>query len=221
MTRGTWFWLVSTGMAAIGLAVAASALQNGSDTSEPIRADNMTAGPALVREEPNRPPAGATATATPMAERVATIGVLNKRNGLSRDLVMKPGAAVRMGDLVIRLKACDQTEPWEADQLTGAFVQVIVKNTVGDKWRKVFSGWLFKESPSLNVVEHPVYDVWVKACTMRHPDVGPNTVVLSGDAAGESPSKSKARKSGAADPSAEPADAPDDSADSAQSNADM
>ena len=26
-----------------------------------------------------------------------------------------------------------------------------------------------RESPSLNVVEHPVYDVWVKDCTMRFP----------------------------------------------------
>jgi hypothetical protein len=33
----------------------------------------------------------------------------------------------------------------------------------------VFSGWLFKNSPSLNVVEHPVYDVWVKDCAMKFP----------------------------------------------------
>ncbi|MEM6827498.1 MAG: DUF2155 domain-containing protein, partial [Pseudomonadota bacterium] len=26
-----------------------------------------------------------------------------------------------------------------------------------------------KESPSLNVVEHPIYDVWVKDCAMRFP----------------------------------------------------
>ena len=35
-----------------------------------------------------------------------------------------------------------------------------------DGWKKTFSGWLFKESPSLNVVEHPIYDVWVKDCKM-------------------------------------------------------
>ena len=36
-------------------------------------------------------------------------------------------------------------------------------------WHKVFSGWLFKNAPSVNVVEHPVYDVWVKACEMSFP----------------------------------------------------
>ena len=33
----------------------------------------------------------------------------------------------------------------------------------------VFSGWLFKENPAANVVEHPIYDVWVKACKMSFP----------------------------------------------------
>ena len=53
-------------------------------------------------------------------------------------------------------------------KLTGAFVQVDVEGA--DKaWRRVFSGWLYKESPSLNVVEHPVYDVWPKSCEMTYP----------------------------------------------------
>jgi len=220
MTRRGWLWLGCGAVCAAGLAVGATAIQNGSDgLSEPIRADNMTQGAALVGVEPVKPQAAVVKGATPMAERVATLGVLNKRNGLSRDLNMKPGQAVRMGDLVIRLKACDQTEPWEADQMTGAFVQVIVKNTVGANWRKVFSGWLFKESPSINTVEHPVYDVWVKACTMRHPDVGPDTVVLSGDAAGKP--ASKAKKSGGGGAPVAEADSPEPSPESADSNADM
>jgi hypothetical protein len=41
----------------------------------------------------------------------------------------------------------------------GAFVQVYVEeranSTEALSWHKVFSGWLFKNSPSLNVVEHP------------------------------------------------------------------
>jgi hypothetical protein len=104
---------------------------------------------------------------TPMAQRIATLGLLNKRNGLYRDLTMKPGEAVRIGDVVVRLKACETTQSYEPEQLTGAFVQVIVHGG-DDKWRKIFSGWLYKESPSLNVVEHPIYDVWAKACAMRH-----------------------------------------------------
>jgi hypothetical protein len=66
-----------------------------------------------------------------------------------------------------------KTAPWERPQEVGAFVQVFVQEraSVSDPlvWHKVFSGWLFKNSPSLNVVEHPVYDVWVKDCAMKFP----------------------------------------------------
>ena len=151
--------------------------------------------------------------ATPMAERVATIGVLNKRNGLSRDLTMKPGDAIRIGDLVVRLRACEETAPWEPEHWTGAFVQVITRET-RTTWRKTFSGWLYKESPSINVVEHPIYDVWVKACKMRHPDIGPETIVARGDDAGGASTRSRAPKSPSAVDNGPPPP-PDSAADSA------
>ena len=80
---------------------------------------------------------------TPMAERVAVIGLLNKRNGLERDLTLRPGQAVRVGDVIVRLRACETTEPWEVQQLTGAFVQLDVRGADG-QYRRVFSGWLYK-----------------------------------------------------------------------------
>jgi hypothetical protein len=123
--------------------------------------------------------------ATPLKDRVAVLGLLNKRNGLSRDLKMKPGEGIRIGDLVVKLASCETTAPWEDEQLTGAFVQVITRGA-DTKWYRTFSGWLYKESPSLNVVEHPIYDVWVKECQMRHPDVGEDTIIArEGDAAAD------------------------------------
>mgnify|MGYP006145246361 CR=1 FL=1 len=64
---------------------------------------------------------------TPMAERVATIGLLNKRNNLSQDIEMKPGESRRIGNVVVRLSACEKTAPWEANPEEGAFVQVLVR----------------------------------------------------------------------------------------------
>ena len=110
---------------------------------------------------------------TPMAERVAVLGLLNKRNNISRDVELKPGEQRRIGDVVLRLSACERTAPWEEPPETGAFVQVVVqerRDADSDmQWRRVFSGWLFRNSPSLNVVEHPIYDVWVKDCKMSFP----------------------------------------------------
>lgn len=105
---------------------------------------------------------------TPMAERIAVVGLLNKRNGIVRDLMLRPGQAMRVKDVVVRLRACETSAPWELEKLTGAFVQVDRLRPDG-KWVRRFSGWLYKESPSLNVVEDPVYDVWPKSCAMSFP----------------------------------------------------
>lgn len=122
---------------------------------------------------------------TPMAERVAVIGLLNKRNGISRDVTLKPGQAVRLGDVIIRLRACETSAPWEVQKLTGAFVQLDVRSPQ-DRFQRVFSGWLYKETPSLNVVEHPIYDVWPKSCAMTHPEAGASTVRLGSPASNRS-----------------------------------
>ncbi len=107
--------------------------------------------------------------ATPMEERVATIGLLNKRNNVSQDFEIRPGESVEDGPVILTLAACERTAPYEFPQETGAFVQVDVLERGDSSHTRAFSGWLFKENPSLNVVEHPVYDVWVKECAMRFP----------------------------------------------------
>ena len=136
------------------------------------------------------PAPGQQAGVTPMAQRVAVLGLLNKRNGIVRDLTLKPGQSVRVKDVVVRLRACETTAPWENEALTGAFVQLDVARTDG-QWQRIFSGWLYKESPSLNVVEHPVYDVWPKSCAMTYP-AGPSAPA----APVASSSRSSAMKSG-------------------------
>ena len=139
-----------------------------------------------------------------MPERVAVVQLLNKRNGISRDLTMRPGQAMRVGDVIVRLRACETTAPWEEQRLTGAFVQVDVSDPQG-QFRRVFSGWVYKESPSLNVVEHPVYDVSPRSCAMTHPEAGESTV-RAGSA--ESNRSSAPNSPAPARRGAAPADAP-------------
>ena len=106
---------------------------------------------------------------TPMEDRVATLGVLNKRNNVSQDIQLRPGESQQIADVEVALQACERTAPWELPKETGAFVQVSVRGRGESDFGRIFSGWLFKNSPSLNVVEHPIYDVWVKDCAMSFP----------------------------------------------------
>ena len=79
-----------------------------------------------VRPRANAGP-GQQAGVTPMADRVAVLGILNKRNGITRDIRVKPDQSVRLNNAIIRLRACETTAPWESEKLTGAFIQLDVQ----------------------------------------------------------------------------------------------
>jgi hypothetical protein len=133
--------------------------------------------------------------ATPNEDRVATIGLLNKRNNISQDLVMKTGESRRVGNVIVKLASCERTLPWERPEEVGAFVQLLVDERAASSnnpdWRKVFSGWLFKNSPALNVVEHEVYDVWVKDCAMSFPGEEASPASAASDSSAAKPSGSE------------------------------
>ena len=139
---------------------------------------------------------------TPIKDRVATLGFLNKRNNITQDVVLKSGESRRIGNAIVKLATCEKTAPWEDPSETGAFVQLFVQERASTDqplaWHKVFSGWLFKNAPSLNVVEHPVYDVWVKTCAMTFPGED------EPKAAERSAAKPSGSPSGATAPSTEP-----------------
>ena len=150
------------------LALLAAGCQQGAPEPEAVATDipeelqSPAPGPANVAE--------IAEIGTPMEERVATLGLLNKRNNVSQDIELRPGEQRRIGDVIVRLSACERTAPWELPQDVGAFAQVLVRQRGSeDQFERVFSGWLFRTSPSLNVVEHPIYDVWVKDCAMEFP----------------------------------------------------
>ena len=143
---------------------------------------------------------------TPNTERVVSIGAIDKRTGLTRTFQGNPGQMFRFGKLTVTVRTCEITPPWE-QKLTGAFL-LVDEATGSAASRRVFSGWMFAESPSLHPLEHARYDIWVKSCTMRFPDTGPDTVLAgsvggsSGDKSGDKAKASKAKKS-ADTPSAE------------------
>ena len=94
----------------------------------------------------------------------------------------------------MRLRACETTAPWEAGKADRRVRPGRRPAQPDKRWDRVFSGWLYKKSPSLNVVEHPVYDVWPKSCEMTYPagPPAPAAPVTSSNA-------SSAKKSGGDD----------------------
>src|SRR3546814_19374484 len=109
---------------------------------------------------------------------------------------MKPGESARVGRAIVRLRACEQTAPWEDPPETGAFVQLTVQDQRDDKWYRVFSGWIFKERPERNVIEPPIYDVFVKSCAMTYPGGEPVALPSSAPKASSAPQRPDERREG-------------------------
>ncbi len=86
---------------------------------------------------------------------------------------------VQFGSLQVTPRVCYTRPPTEAPQ-TDAFVQVDEVET-DNKFKQIFSGWMFAASPGLNAVEHPVYDVWLTDCK-GGTQVAPETASLPEDA---------------------------------------
>ena len=69
---------------------------------------------------------------------------------------------VQFGALQVTPRVCD-TRPETETPKTTSFVEVD-EITLDRKIRRIFTGWMFADSPGLNAVEHAVYDVWLKGC---------------------------------------------------------
>jgi len=202
-------WLMLAGLAAT-LSACGRAPEGAANAGNDSGEQQMTPDRRLAQGAAELP-------GTPMAQREAVIGLLNKRNGITRKLTMKPGEALRVGNAIVRLRACETTAPWETEQETGAFVQLDVQESGSDQWRRAFSGWLFKERPERNVVLHPVYDVWVMSCAMSWPETGPDTVTLaapgrSGSSGRAAPAANASSDENAPAPARTPSPAPSPSA---------
>ena len=77
---------------------------------------------------------------------------------------------VQLGALQVTPRVC-HSSPETEEPRTDTFVEVD-EITLDRKIRRIFTGWMFAESPGLNAVEHAVYDVWLKSCKQQS-DVPP------------------------------------------------
>ncbi len=93
----------------------------------------------------------------------AVFAALDKVTARISRLEAKIGETVKFGALRVTARACYSRPPTEPPKTT-TFVEIDEMQLDG-KASRIFSGWMFAESPGLNGVEHPVYDVWLTECT--------------------------------------------------------
>ncbi|KRB13810.1 glycosyl hydrolase family 5 [Mesorhizobium sp. Root695] len=140
------------------------------------------------------PPAGAERVTNPIAEFAG----IDKITGRIITFDVYIDETVQFGALQVTPRVC-YSRPQTEEPKTDSFVEVD-EITLDRKIRRIFTGWMFAESPGLNAVEHAVYDVWLKACKQKSDVPAPDGAKADG-------TKAEAPKPAAAKP--KPTTAPD------------
>lgn len=103
-------------------------------------------------------PAHAERISNPVAEFAG----IDKITGRITSFDVYIDETVQFGALQVTPKVCYSRDETEAQKID-AFVEVD-EITLDRKIRRIFSGWMFADSPALNAVEHAIYDVWLTGC---------------------------------------------------------
>jgi hypothetical protein len=106
--------------------------------------------------------AGNAGAQTHIENKVAVFAALDKVTARISKLPVELERTESFGALKITPHACYTRPPTEPPRTT-AFVDVFEVKLDGSEER-IFSGWMFAESPGLHAVEHPVFDVWLTEC---------------------------------------------------------
>jgi len=103
-----------------------------------------------------------------------TLRALDKVTAATEDFTIKIGDTLKFGTLDVTTRHCEFRPPEETPE-TYAFIQIKDRGLgegVKDSAKKdaqtpeyAFSGWMFASNPALSALDHPVYDVWVLACS--------------------------------------------------------
>ena len=114
-----------------------------------------------------------TASAERISNPVAEFAGLDKITGriISFDVYMDE--TVQFGALQVTPRVCYSRTPTEPPQTDG-FVEVD-EITLNRKVRRIFTGWMFADSPGLHAVDHAVYDVWLTECKINSPIAPPGS----------------------------------------------
>jgi len=105
---------------------------------------------------------GTPAAAQPIANPVATLAGLDKITGRITRFDVYIDETVLFGALEITPRAC-YNRPATETQRASAFLEVDQRSLTSVSTR-IFTGWMFADSPALNAVDHAIYDVWLIEC---------------------------------------------------------
>jgi hypothetical protein len=105
------------------------------------------------------------AAAETLSNPIAAFSGLDKITGRITNFDVYIDETVQFGALQLTPRVCYTRPPTET-QRTSVFLEVDQVSLKGGSQR-IFTGWMFADSPALNAIDHPVYDIWLVDCKQQ------------------------------------------------------
>ncbi len=91
------------------------------------------------------------------------VKILDKLSSKNKLLQLKIGEDYIFKNLNLKVLKCKNSEFDDDPEIT-SYLQVRDLNNKDNNEVFVFNGWTFSSSPSIQVFDHPVYDLWILKC---------------------------------------------------------
>lgn len=148
-----------------------------------LRVCATLAGLALLAPILGAMPAGAVDR---LDNRIAVFSALDKVTATIKTLEIPINETRQFGALKVTPRVC-YSRPQTEQPKTTSFVEVDEVQLDGGTDKRIFTGWMFAQSPGLNAVEHPVFDVWLTDCQKPRNAVAQQQTAPPGDAGAAAP----------------------------------
>ena len=88
----------------------------------------------------------------------AVLRVMNKAAGKVQEIIIPVNQEIQFEKLYLNVRTCKQTDPFQAEDFW-TFIEISEKDN-----GQIFGGWMSRNEPGQNPLQHPDYDVWLVRC---------------------------------------------------------
>jgi len=88
----------------------------------------------------------------------AVVRIMDKVSGKTQAVSLPVGQNIEHDSLNLIVRNCKQSDPFDAENYF-VFIEIYTKSD-----GRIFSGWMNRNEPGQNPLQHDVYDVWLEKC---------------------------------------------------------
>ena len=95
--------------------------------------------------------------------KTVDVKILDKLSSKNKLIKIEIGKDYIFKNLVLKVLKCKNSKFDDNPEIT-SYLQVRDLNNKDNNEVFVFNGWTFSSSPSIQVFDHPIYDLWILKC---------------------------------------------------------